>query len=74
MKHTEGHRQELPARAAAELEALLRLAAVRDICDAFLAGHWEIDSGLVLLATALLDQAGAWAMIAEEADGRRSAA
>ncbi len=58
----------------AELECLHRLRAVRNVLDAFLAGHWALDSALLLVAVDLLDQAGAWAMVAEEADRRRSAA
>lgn len=54
-------------RQAAELEALCRLSAVRDVCDAFLCGHWPLDSGLLLHVAALLDSAGAWTIAAERA-------
>jgi hypothetical protein len=58
-----------PATSAvgAELECLHRLRAIRDVCDAFLGGHWRVDSGVLLAAVELLDQAGAWAMTAEQA-------
>ncbi len=62
-----------PNGTTAELEALARLAAVRNVCDAFVGGHWPLDSGLILLVAELIDQAGAWTMVAEEA-GRRQAA
>lgn len=61
------HRSDPLRQAEAELEALYRIEAVRSVLDAFLAGHWELDSELLLLACAVLDQAGAWAMLAEEA-------
>lgn len=57
----------------AELECLCRLEAVRCVLDALLGGQWSLDSELLLLACDLLDQAGAWAMLAEQLRTERAA-
>lgn len=66
MHPTDPLRQSPPPGPAAELEALLRLAVIRDALDLFLAGHWALDSEMLLLTAVILDQAGAWTMVAED--------
>lgn len=55
-----GHEQQ------AELESLLRIAAVRDVCEAFLAGHWHLDAELLAIAADVLGAATTWAATAEQ--------